>query len=87
MPQFFSRGLQVSFSPEGEARVRAMPEAWGLHTAVERGEVGEVVDVADRPAADGCLLCVEFPSGGAYQWDGECFEPVMKADETVLEDV
>jgi hypothetical protein len=53
-----------------------MPEAWGLHTALTRGEVGEVVEV-DPPGEDHpAQLSVEFPSGGAYGWDADCFEPI-----------
>jgi hypothetical protein len=51
-----------------------MPEAWGLHTALTQEEVGTVV--AFYPAERGLppQVSVEFPSGGAYSWDAECFE-------------
>ncbi len=69
-------GDRARFSEAGRAKVRTMPEAWGLHTAARRGEVGEVVDVdvaqSDAPAQ----VSVEFPSGGAYYWDADCFEGI-----------
>lgn len=70
-----SLGTQVRFSAAGQAKVRSMPEAWGLHRALLAEELGEVVEVH---AADADLpeqVSVEFPSGGAYNWDAECFEP------------
>jgi hypothetical protein len=71
----FEEGERVCFSDEGQAKVRSMPEAWGLHTALTRLEVGEVV--AFYPAEEDmpAQLSVEFPSGGAYNWDADCFEP------------
>ncbi|MFN3651452.1 MAG: hypothetical protein ACK47B_17895 [Armatimonadota bacterium] len=77
----FCEGDRVCFSPLGEAKVRSMPEAWGLHTALSRAEVGEVVDYFppedDLPAQ----LSVEFPSGGAYHWDADCFVPAPPAPD------
>ena len=71
----FEVGERVRFSATGRAKIRGMPEAWGLHTADRRGEVGEVIDV--DPAEDDvpAQVSVEFPSGGAYHWDADCFEP------------
>lgn len=73
----FTEGDAVRFSPTGIAKVRSMPEAWGLHTALTRGEVGEVVQVYDAEEDLPAQLCVEFPSGGAYNWDAECFEAAV----------
>jgi hypothetical protein len=72
----FALGDRVRFSATGRAKVRSMPEAWGLHRALLGAEVGEVVDTH---AAEDNLpeqVSVEFPSGGAYNWDADCFEPV-----------
>jgi hypothetical protein len=68
-------GKCVRFSASGRAKVQSMPEAWGLHRALLAEEIGEVVDV--HPAEDDLpeQVSVEFPSGGAYNWDAECFEP------------
>jgi hypothetical protein len=71
-----SIGTLVRFSPIGVAKVRSMPEAWGLHTALTRGEVGEVVEVYPAEGDLPPQLSVEFPSGAAYGWDADCFEPV-----------
>jgi hypothetical protein len=75
MSRSFQEEDRVRFSPEGAAKVHAMPEAWGLHTALRLGETGEVV--AAHPAEEDlpAQLSVEFPSGGAYNWDAACFEP------------
>ena len=70
----FREGDRVRFSPTGVAKVRGMPEAWGLHTALTRGEVGEVVQAYEAEGDLPAQLSVEFPSGGAYNWDAECFE-------------
>lgn len=70
----FREGDPVRFSPAGIAKVRSMPEAWGLHTALTRGEIGEVVQVYEAEADLPAQLSVEFASGGAYNWDAECFE-------------
>lgn len=71
----FEEGERVRFSEAGKAKVRAMPEAWGLHRALYGEEAGEVVDF--YPAEDDlpAQVSVEFPSGGAYNWEAECFEP------------
>jgi hypothetical protein len=76
MSHVFHEGQRVRFSEAGRARVRSMPEAWGLHRALYAGEVGEVVDYS--PAEDDlpAVVSVEFPTGSAYHWDAECFEPV-----------
>ena len=70
----FREGARVRFSAAGREKVRGMPEAWGLHTALTREEVGEVVEL--EPAGEGgpARVSVEFPSGGAYYWDAGCFE-------------
>jgi hypothetical protein len=71
----YAIGDRVRLSPAGKARLRQMPEAWGMHTAAARDEVGEVVEVipsdGDIPAA----LSVDFPSGAVYNWDADQFEP------------
>jgi len=74
MPEF-SEGDRVRFSEAGQAKVRSMPEAWGLHTAVTREEVGEVVDFYPAEPDTAAQVSVEFPSGGAYNWDADCFTP------------
>lgn len=67
-------GDRVRFSAAGEARVRSMPEAWGLHTALTRGETGMVTDRWE-PEAPGepAQVSVEFPTGTAGCWDEESF--------------
>lgn len=55
-----------------------MPEAWGLHTALTRGEIGEVVQVYEADDDLPAQLSVEFPSGGAYNWDADCFEAAAR---------
>ena len=82
MATAFEVGDQVRFSKTGRERIRSMPEAWGLHTADRRGEAGEVVDV-DPPEDDvPAQVSVEFPSGGAYHWDADCFEYIeLREDE------
>lgn len=74
MAHLFQPGDPVRFSPAGIAKVRSMPEAWGLHTALTREEVGEVVECCPAEGERPAQLSVEFPSGGAYHWDAECFE-------------
>jgi hypothetical protein len=83
-------GQRVRFSGRGAERVRSMPEAWGLHRALYAGEEGEVVEVcapeegasedalpgAGEPGGgEGPRVSVEFPGGGAYNWEAACFEP------------
>lgn len=74
MTTVFKEGDRVRFSESGRAKVRSMPEAWGLHRALYGDEVGEVVEYSppgdDLPAQ----VSVEFPGGGAYHWDADCFE-------------
>lgn len=69
----------MRFSKRGREKVQSMPEAWGLHRALYAGEVGEVVEwypaEEDLPAQ----ASVEFPGGGAYNWDAECFELIDAA--------
>ncbi len=72
----FRAGDRVRFSEAGGARVRSMPEAWGLHRALYGGEAGEVVDFTPPDGEDPATVSVEFPSGGAYHWDAACFEPL-----------
>lgn len=62
-------GDQVRFSEVGRTKVRAMPEAWGLHRALYGNEIGEVTE-ADPEERQ---VTVEFPSGAAHYWDAECF--------------
>ena len=69
-------GEQVRFSEVGRAKVRSMPEAWGLHRALYGEETGEVVDYEPPSGEAPALISVEFPSGGAYFWDADCFQPV-----------
>jgi hypothetical protein len=72
----FREGDRVRFSPTGQEKVRSMPEVWGLHTALTRGEVGEVTECSPPDEDQVEQLVVEFPSGGAYHWDADCFEPI-----------
>jgi hypothetical protein len=71
----FQEGDRVRFSEGGRAKIRTMPEAWGLHTAFTRGEVGEVVEYYPADEDTPAQVSVEFPSGAAYHWDADCFEP------------
>lgn len=70
----FQEGDAVRLSPAGVARAGQMPEAWGLHTAATRGEVGEVVEVIppEQPG-ESLRLSVDFPSGGVYNWEATYF--------------
>ena len=70
-------GNRVRFSEAGRAKVRAMPEAWGLHRALYGNEIGEVTeaDPAERQ------VTVEFPSGAAHYWDAEYFASLPEAEE------
>ena len=70
----FVQGDRVRFSSLGKEKVRSMPEAWGLHRALYGDEVGEVIEYF--PPADDlpAQVSVEFPSGGAFHWDADCFE-------------
>lgn len=72
----FQTGDRVRFSDVGQAKVRAMPEAWGLHRALYGEEVGEVVEYFPPEEGLPAQASVEFPSGAAYHWDAECFERV-----------
>jgi hypothetical protein len=60
-------------SAAGKARLRQMPEAWGMHAAAARDEVGEVIEVIE--GADGlpAALSVEFETGAVYNWDVDQF--------------
>lgn len=69
----YREGDRVRFSPLGAARVRSMPEAWGLHTALQLGEVGVVVETDPGHPEQ---VSVEFPSGAAWYWDAACFARV-----------
>jgi hypothetical protein len=75
MSTIFEEGDSVRFSEAGRAKVRGMPEAWGLHRALYGEETGEVVEFAPADGEQPGLVSVEFPSGGAYNWDADCFEP------------
>jgi hypothetical protein len=69
----FRVGGRVKWTEAGRERLRGMPEAWGVHGAAARDEVGEVIEVIP-PDADGPLrLSVEFSSGGVWNWDADCF--------------
>ncbi len=73
----FREGDRVRFSEVGRDRVRGMPEAWGLHRALYGDEVGEVVDYFEAEEDHPAQISVEFPSGGAYNWDADCFEKLV----------
>jgi hypothetical protein len=71
----YSLGDRVRLSPAGKARLRQMPEAWGMHTAAARDEIGEVVEVIPADGGAPAALSVDFPSGAVYNWDADQFEP------------
>jgi hypothetical protein len=71
----YSVGDPVRLSPAGKARLRQMPEAWGMHTAAARDEIGEVVEVIPAEGSTPAALSVDFPSGAVYNWDADQFEP------------
>lgn len=73
-PRLLHPGDQVRFSASGAERVRSMPEAWGLHRALETGEQGIVVDL--QTDGDDTVVTVEFETGSAHYWPAEAFEPV-----------
>src|SRR5688500_10801839 len=70
----FVVGSRVRLSEAGREKVRAMPEAWGLHRALYQEEAGEVVDYFPSEGGSPAQMSVEFPSGGAYNWEAACFE-------------
>jgi hypothetical protein len=71
----YREGDRVRWSEVGRQRLRTMPEAWGVHGAAARDEVGEVIEVIP-PEGDAPLrLSVEFPGGSVWNWDAECFAP------------
>ena len=72
----FEQGDAVRFSAAGRAKVGSMPEAWGLHRALLQEEVGEVLETFSPDGDLPAQLSVEFPSGSAYHWEADCFEPV-----------
>lgn len=74
MDLHFAVGSRVRLSEAGRDNVRSMPEAWGLHRALYQEEVGEVVDYFPPECDAPAQVSVEFPSGGAYNWDAGCFE-------------
>jgi hypothetical protein len=69
-------GDRVRLSAVGEEKVRSMPEAWGLHRALSAEEPGEVVEAFPPEEGEPARVSVEFGSGGAYQWEAACFEPL-----------
>jgi hypothetical protein len=69
----FRPGDTVRFSEEGAEKVRAMPEAWGLHRALHSGETGEVIDYLPAEGEEPARLSVAFPGGEAHLWDASCF--------------
>ena len=75
-PPMFAEGDRVRFSAAGRAKVQSMPEAWGLHRALYGEEVGEVVESRPPEGETPAQVSVEFPSGGAYNWDTDCFERI-----------
>jgi hypothetical protein len=68
-------GDRVRLSEAGKQRLRTMPEAWGMHTAAARDEVGVVEEVIPPDEEEGERLSVEFPSGALYNWDAGAFQP------------
>jgi hypothetical protein len=69
----YRAGDRVRLSEAGKQRLRAMPEAWGMHTAATRDEIGVVEEVIPADADSGERLSVEFPSGAVYNWEAEAF--------------
>jgi hypothetical protein len=70
-------GDRVRFSEVGLEKIRAMPEAWGLHRALYGNEIGEVTE-AD---AEEQQVTVEFPGGAAHYWDAACFVLLSETGE------
>jgi hypothetical protein len=68
-------GDRVRLSAAGKARLRQMPEAWGMHAAASRDELGEVIEVITDDSGATIALSVEFESGAVYNWDTDQFEP------------
>jgi hypothetical protein len=75
---YFAVGDRVRLSPAGKARLRQMPEAWGMHAAAARDEVGEVIEVIEGEAGRTVALSVEFESGAVYNWDVDQFARVVE---------
>jgi hypothetical protein len=71
-------GDRVRLSETGKQRLRSMPEAWGMHTAASRDEIGIVEEVIPPDDETGECLSVEFPSGSVYNWEAGAFEPVER---------
>jgi hypothetical protein len=71
----YTIGDHVRLSAAGKSRLREMPEAWGMHAAAARDEIGEVIEVIDAEPGLPPALSVEFPSGAVYNWDVDQFEP------------
>src|SRR6476646_4752787 len=73
----FREGDPVRWSETGRQRLRTMPEAWGVHGAGWRDEVGEVIP----PEGDAPLcLSVEFPGGSVWNWEADCFVSAEEED-------
>lgn len=70
----FTPGDRVRLSAAGKARLRQMPEAWGMHAAAARDEVGKVIEVIEGDDGAPVALSVEFASGAVYNWDVDQFE-------------
>jgi hypothetical protein len=70
----FVVGDRVRLSAAGKARLRQMPEAWGMHAAAARDEVGEVIEVIEGETGQIVALSVEFEMGAVYNWDVDQFE-------------
>ena len=66
----FKQGDRVRWSETGRQRLR---EAWGVHGAGWRDEVGEVVEVIPPEGDAPLCLSVEFPGGSVWNWDADCF--------------
>jgi hypothetical protein len=75
----FRVGDRVRLSEAGKQRLRTMPEAWGMHAAASRDEIGLVEEVIPADDESGERLSVEFPSGGVYNWDAAAFERVERS--------
>ena len=50
-----------------------MPEAWGLHTALYREQVGEVTAIYPAEGDQPQMVDVEFEGGAAWNWEASCF--------------
>jgi hypothetical protein len=74
MPRY-AVGDLIRLSPAGKARLSQMPEAWGMHGAAARDEMGVVIEVIEGEDGLPAALSVEFESGAVYNWEADQFEP------------